>query len=126
MTYLQRYIIRRGDPRHIILHVVGAIWGSYFLWLHNWIWAVAVILFCAIVAELLTAKLNTEGLARTTLGKIMLLHLHPVNLTVQIAGGSLLVYGLWNHSTLSIMSASSLILLGHLWGWNKVNEVLQG
>ncbi len=54
----------------------------------------------------------------------MVLHLHPVNLLVQVLGGCLLIYAVWMHSAVYIMAASSIILIGHLWGWHKVNEAL--
>ena len=55
----------------------------------------------------------------------MVLHLHPVNLLLQIAGIGLLVYSIWIHSGIyTIMIAVSLILIGHMWGWSKVNDAL--
>lgn len=124
MTYAERAIIRRGHPSGIILRVVGAVWGLYFLWIHNWIWTVATIFICELGGLLLSPRMDEEGLSRTTLGKITLLHLHPVNLLMQLAGGGFLIYGVWTHSMIYIMVAASMILLGHLWGWNKVNPAL--
>ena len=124
MTYLERAVVRRGHPRHIILGIVGAIWAIYFLWFHEWVWALVAILLSAGLGRILTMRMREETLAQTTLGKIMLLHLHPVNLLLQIAGFGVLVYGVWIHSGIYIMMAVSAILIGHMWGWGKVNDAL--
>jgi hypothetical protein len=124
MTILERTFIRRGHPRWLILGMVGAIWAFYFLWLHNWASALVAIFVSGILGTLLTGRMNEERLAQTTLGKIMLLHLHPVNLAVQIAGFALLVYSVWIHSAMYMMVAISAILIGHMWGWSKVSEAL--
>src|ERR1700674_3965600 len=86
MTILERTFIRRGHPRWLILGMVGAIWAFYFLWLHDWASALVAIFVSGILGTLLTGRMSEERLAQTTLGKIMLLHLHPVNLSLQIAG----------------------------------------
>lgn len=124
MTFLERAFVRHGHPKDIIVAVVGAIWGFYFLWIHNWIWALAAVLLSAIVARIVTHGMREENLAATTLGKIMLLHLHPMNMMVQIAGFGLLIYSIWTHSEILIMAAVSIILFGHLWDWHKVNDAL--
>ena len=124
MTYVERMIVRRGHPKHIIVGIVAFLWVIYFLWQHNWIWAAAVVVLSAVLGRLSTSGPKEETLAQTLLGKIMLLHLHPVNLTLQMAGFALLAYGIWMHSTLYIMAATSLVFLGHMWGWHRVNEAL--
>jgi hypothetical protein len=124
MTFLEKAFVRRGHPKHIIVAIVAAIWGFYFLWIHNWIGALAAALLSAIIGRILTQGLREENLAQTTLGKIMLLHLHPLNLIVQIVGSILLIYGTWIRSEICIMAAVSIILLGHLWGWHQVNDAL--
>jgi hypothetical protein len=124
MTFLERAFVRRGHPKNVIVAVVGAIWGLYFLWIHDWIWALATVVLSAAVARFLTYGIREENLAQTTLGKIMLLHLHPMNLIVQTAGFGLLIYSIWTHSAILVMAAVSIILFGHLWGWHKVNDAL--
>lgn len=124
MTYMERMVIRRGHPKHIIVGIVGFLWFVYFLWQHDWTWALAVAVLSGVLGRLLTSGTKDESLAPTLLGKIMLLHLHPMNLSVQIVGFALLFYGIWLHSTIYIMVATSLVFLGHMWGWHKVNEAL--
>lgn len=124
MTYLQKTFVRHGHPRHIILAYVGLMWGVYFLWFHNWVGAVTAILLSAVLGRILTDDVREENLAQTTLGKIMLLHMHPINLALQIAGLALAFYGVWIHDGMYVMVAVTVILLGHLWGWHKVNDAL--
>ena len=124
MTYMEKIVIRRGHPKRIIVGIVGFLWFVYFLWQHDWTWALAVAVLSVVMGRLLTSGTKDESLAPTLLGKIMLLHLHPMNLSVQIAGFAVLLYGIWFHSTIYIMLATSIVLLGHMWGWHKVNEAL--
>jgi hypothetical protein len=124
MTYLEKAIIRRGHPKHIILGMVGFLWAVYFLWQHDWAWALGVVLASAILGRVLTSGTREERLAQTVLGKIMLLHLHPMNLTVQVAGFGILLYGVWIHTLMHVLVGTSLVLLGHMWGWHRVNEAL--
>ena len=124
MTYMEKMVIRRGHPKHIIVGIVGFLWFVYFIWQHDWTWALAVAVLSVVMGRLLTSGTKDESLAPTLLGKIMLLHLHPMNLSVQIAGFAVLFYGIWFHSTIYIMLATSIVLLGHMWGWHKVNEAL--
>lgn len=86
MTYMERMVIRRGHPKHIIVGIVGFLWFVYFLWQHDWTWALSIAVLSAVVGMLSTSGTKEETLAPTLLGKIMLLHLHPMNFSVQIAG----------------------------------------
>jgi hypothetical protein len=124
MTYLELFMVRRGHPRQIILHLVGGIWAVYFLWQHNWMWALACFAVSELIAETLTALNDPVVMAQTTIGKIMLLHAHPVNFIVQAGGGLLFIYSVWVRSVLGIMAAASLLLLGHIAGWSKVSRAL--
>lgn len=124
MTYMERMVIRRGHPKHIIVGIVGFLWFVYFLWQHDWKWALVTAVLSAVVGRLATSGTKDETLASTLLGRIMLLHLHPMNFSVQIAGFALLFCGIWFHSTVYIMVATSIVMLGHMWGWHRVNEAL--
>ena len=124
MTFLQEFMLSRGHPRQIILHLVGGMWTVYFLWQHNWLWALGCFAISELTSELLSTQTGAEMLAQTTLGKILLLHANPLNFFVQLLAGVLLVYAIWMHSLTGIMAASSLVLLGHFAGWGKVNPAL--
>jgi len=124
MTYLEKTVVRRGHPKHIIVAIVGFIWVIYFVWTHNWAWAAGVALLTVVTGWILTFGIREELLANTLIGKIMLLHLHPMNLAVQGVGFAILMYGVWIHAAVFALIGASFVFLGHLWGWKKVSEAL--
>jgi hypothetical protein len=124
MTFFERTMVRQGHPRRIIVGIIGFSWVLYFLWTHNWPWATAVAIGGVVLGRVVTIGMHEEQLAQTTLGRILLLHLHPVNILLQISGFAVLLYAFWIHSSLYILVAVSLILLGHMFGWHKVNQAL--
>jgi hypothetical protein len=124
MTYLEKAVIRRAHPKQIIVGIVGFLWFMYFLWLHDWIWALGVGFLSVIVGWILTSGTNEEHLAKTLFGKIMLLHLHPMNVAAQLAGFLTLLYGVWLHAVVYVLVGVSLVFMGHLWGWHKVSQAL--
>jgi hypothetical protein len=124
MTLLERAAVRHGHPRHIIVAYLSFAWLIYFLWVHNWLAGSIAVCAGIILGRILTLNVQEEVLGGTTLGKIMLLHLHPLNLSLQLAGLATLVYGVWFHSGMWIMLAMTVIMIGHMWGWHKVNEAL--
>jgi hypothetical protein len=68
--------------------------------------------------------MHEEQLAQTTLGKISLLHLHPMNVLLQSIGFAVLLCSFWIHSAMYVLLAISVILIRHIWGWHRVNEAL--
>ena len=124
MTSLERAMLRHGHPRRIIVGIISLVWGLYSLWFHNWIWAVVALVVGLGLGRIATLGMHEEQLAQTTLGKLLLLHLHPVNVLLQFAGFAVLSYGCWIHSGVYILLSVSMILLGHMWGWHKVNDAL--
>jgi hypothetical protein len=87
-------------------------------------WAVVALVAGLALGRIATLGMHEEQLAQTTLGKILLLHLHPLNVVIQLSGFAVLLYSFWIHSSVHILLAVSMILLGHMWGWHKVNEAL--
>ncbi len=124
MTFLEKTVIRRGHPRNMVVGLVGLIWVVYFLWIHNWMGAVTAALLSAVFGSVLTWRIPEQRLGETVWGKMMILHLHPVNAVTQLMGFSLVVYGIWLHSAVYTMTGVSLVLIGHLWGWSKVSNAL--
>ena len=124
MSFFEKMVVRSGHPRRIIVGVITMIWMFYFLWFHVWIWATVALIVGVTLGMLATVGMHEEELAKTTLGKILLLHLHPFNVVLQAAGFSGLLYSFWAHSGVCMLMAISTILLGHMWGWHKVNEAL--
>ena len=65
-----------------------------------------------------------DQLAQTTFGKILLLHLPPANVIAQSVGLAIVLCSVWIHSGRSIGLGVSMVLVGHIWGWHKVNQAL--
>lgn len=122
MTFSERIIIRSGHPRRIIVGLVTFIWMLYFLWFHNWLGAGLALIVGVPLSRVVTRGMHEEQLAQTTFGKILLLYLHPVNVIVQSIGFGVLLCSVWIHSGLNIALGVSMILLGHMLGWHKVNQ----
>ena len=122
LTAIQRLMVRRFHPTALFIDLAGAIWVFYFFWRHEWVAALLTLALTRAVATASVWKKNPEALSQTTLGKIGLLHLHPVNLLLQLIGVIPLLYGLWHHSGEFILAGVSLIFLGHVFGWEKIDR----
>lgn len=121
-SWIERYTLRRFHPVSIFFDFVGVTWFVFFLWQHNWQAAIAVAVAERIAAALIVRNADVEALAGTMLGKLGLLHLHPVNATIQILGAVTAAYGVWQHGGLVILAGLSLVFLGHTFGWPKVDR----
>ncbi|HLW53073.1 MAG TPA: hypothetical protein VKW06_09525 [Candidatus Angelobacter sp.] len=119
---IERVMLHHGDPRSIIFSIIGAAWAFYFLWTHQWFFALTAVVLATVLGRLFSVNLDEVRFSRTILGKMMLLHLHPANLTIQTVAGVYLIYAVWAHSGLGIMMAGSAIFAGHLWGWDEVHN----
>ena len=124
MTFFERSVVRSGHPRRIIVGVITLMWVLYSLWFHFWAWAVVALIVGLAFGVLTTAGMNVEELGQTILGKILLLHLHPVNVALQTFGFAVLLYSFWVHSAVSMLLAISVIMVGHMFGWHKVSHAL--
>jgi hypothetical protein len=120
-SMFERYILARTHPASLFLGSAGLIWEVYFLWSGNWMAALAILISERIVSTLIGWRSNPQAVAETTLGKIAILHLHPVNLVVQLCGLVVSVAGVWLHETQLILGGVSLILVGHVFGWGRVD-----
>jgi hypothetical protein len=124
MTFFERSVVRSGHPRRIIIGAITLMWVLYSLWIHVWAWAVVALIVGVAFGLLATAGMNVEELGQTILGKILLLHLHPVNVALQACGFAVLLYAFWVHSAVLMLLAISVILVGHMFGWHKVSHAL--
>ena len=124
-NWAQKYMLRRFHPRSIFIDSAGFIWFAYFFWNHDWQLGLAAAIVGRAVAVLSVMNLNTDFFAETTLGKVALLHLNPFNLITQLSGLIVLLYGIWYHSTELILGGASIILIGHSFGWSKVDSRLE-
>ena len=125
LTLIDHYFLMRFHPRKIIFDVVGAIWATYFLWNKNWQAAMIAIVAMGGLGLFFTRKVDPELMSQTILGKIGLLHKHPINLTLNLIGIIPLIYGLWMHEEVVILLGLSVIIMGHFFGWSKVNSKLR-
>ncbi|MBY0314862.1 MAG: hypothetical protein K2Q26_05050 [Bdellovibrionales bacterium] len=119
---LQKYVLLRFHPRSIFIDSIGQLWFIYYLWDHNLMSALAALTACRLVSLLSVIDIDTNLFARTTLGKVALLHLHPYNLILQLIGTLVLIYGVWQNSAEILLIGISWILFGHVWGWGDVDR----
>lgn len=124
LSMVEKYLLMRAHPRSIFTDIVGLIWFLYFTWNHNWTAALLVFTIFRIVALALVWKVNIELLSKTVVGKIALLHIHPINLIIQLTGFIIFLNGIWQHTLYLILVGISIILLGHLFGWANVDPCL--
>lgn len=124
LSWLQRLILRRLHPLSMIFDLIGVMWAVYFLWAHNWGAAVAVFLVARAIGVALAWNARLDLLSQTVMGRIALLHLHPVNLALQTMGAAGAIWGLWTHAAVPILGGLSLIFAGHAVGWEKVHKAL--
>ncbi len=125
LTRIQSMVLTRAHPRRMVFEVIGWTWGVYFLWNQHWMPALGAVLISGFAGYLSTKKSDSQKIAQTTFGKIALLHLHPANISIQLAGLAGLAWALWNHSAIGILVSFSIILLGHLFGWSRVSEAFR-
>jgi hypothetical protein len=120
LNAFERYIVRRAHPASLFVEVVGLTWFVYFFAQHLWREAILSVIIARILGQIVVKDANTNDLAQTTIGKIALLHLDPVNMTVQLAGFVWWALGVWQGDLRQILAGMSLIFLGHLRGWGGV------
>lgn len=119
---LKKFALLRFHPRSIIINTAVFCWFIYYLWIQDIESAVSIAIFGRIVSLLAVMYANPDQIAKTTLGKIGLLHLNPYNLFTQIIGFVVLFFGVWEHHAEIILAGISLILVGHIYGWEKVTH----
>ena len=122
LTWMQNYALKKAHPSNLFVESIGAIWATYYLYQHNWQLAVISILLMKVLGFMLVKDINPHKMAETTLGKIALLHLHPWNIINQTIGFAMSVYAVWQHSVEGILVGVSIILLGHIMGWSRVDS----
>ncbi|MCH8049619.1 hypothetical protein IH979_02815 [Patescibacteria group bacterium] len=110
----RKIALQHTIPQYLIFDGLGFIWASYFVWQHQLILALVVLIVSWLLASFVVRKKNEEAYAKTPFGRLMLSHLAPWSLAFHIPGYIVLIYSFWVHSGFYILLAISLILLGHL------------
>ena len=122
LNAFERLVIRRAHPRSLFINAAGALWLFYYLAQHDWMMALLMLVAFRVAAYASVWNVDPNALAQTTLGKIALLHLHPLNLVVQTAGLIPMLYGVWQHSVELILVGLTFVFLGHFFGWSRVDR----
>ncbi len=120
-SFLERLILRVVHPRFMVFYIIGGLWIVFGLWRHDWLMAASALVVSRALGYISVRHADLSKIADTTLGKIALLHLNPVNLTLQTAGVFLALFGIWQHQVFQILSGLSLLFLGHGLGWENVH-----
>jgi hypothetical protein len=125
LSTLEKFIVRSSHPVSLYFQVIGSIWFVFFFWNHLWIEALLTYLVARFLGALAVSRTDVGVLGQTMLARLALLHLHGSNLLIQSAGLLVALYGLWMHETRVILTGLSLILLGHVQGWDRVDPRLK-
>lgn len=122
---LERLMLMRFHPRCQVFSSIGVIWSVYFL--YNYDWPKALMAAVVFIALGMTSVLGVkfDEFAETTLGRLALLHTHTGNLFIQLIGLVPSVYGIWTHSVEFTLIGLSIVIIGHVFGWDKVDRRLK-
>jgi hypothetical protein len=121
LNLLQKAAVRHAHPASFIMNLLGVIWAGYFLWLHQWVWAM-LCLVAGVLGDVVFASLDRGYLilAKSQLNafqKLLVYHTHPVNLILHLIGLVCYVLGAWYHAVSLLLAAVSFVLLGHVFPW---------
>ena len=112
-------MLQHAHPAKFVAEILGVIWGSYFLWIHNWIAAMISSLILFLGSTIALWYRPIEHLTETALGKIMLVYTTPTNFVIYNLTALPVIYGLWTHQGLYFVGGYSLLLLPHLRTWKR-------
>ena len=115
-------MLQHAHPMKFVAEVLGIMWGAYFLWNHQWIWAFTVSMAFFLLSTIFLWGDRFEYLSHTHLGRALLVYSYPLNFLLYNISIVPLVYGLWIHSGFFINLGVSVILLPHLWSWNQAGK----
>jgi len=112
-------MLQHAHPAKFVAEILGILWCTYFLWIHNWIGAVISSLIFFLGSTIALWNKPIDDLAETALGKIMLVYATPSNFVIYNLSALPVIYGLWMHRGPYIVAGYSLLLLPHLWAWKR-------
>jgi len=120
LSTINRILIRHAHPVSFSFHLIGLMWGGYFLW--NGSLGLAIICFVVIIGigEFIGWKDRLYIFSPENINKFqaMLIQVFdPFNFLLHIIGGVFFMFGLWRHSALLILFGLTFIPIGHLVPW---------
>lgn len=125
LGFMERYVVRSSHPVSLYFQAIGSMWFIFFFWNHLWVEALLSYVICRFIGALAVSRADPRSLSQGLLGRLALLHLHGSNFIVQLAGMIVLLYGVWMHETRVLLTGITLILVGHVQGWDRVDPRLK-
>jgi hypothetical protein len=121
LNFWEKAAVRHAHPASFVLNILGLLWAGYFLWFHQWWWAVLCFLFI-ILGGLVWASIDRPYLLQArselnTFQKLLVYHTNPTNLIFHLVALALYLVGTWRHSPIFLLGAFSFVLLGHIFPW---------
>jgi hypothetical protein len=118
---LEQITLRLAHPRSIFVRLSALPWMIYFCWRGDLFIFFGIYFIALAVSLVMTYTSTVEQIARTTIGKIALLHMHPINIALQVFGVISFFFGVFEHTTEAMLFGFTLISLGHFFGWSRVD-----
>jgi hypothetical protein len=125
LSLIERYLVRSSHPVSLYFQAIGLVWFVFFFWNHLWVEAILSYVICRFIGALSVSGTDATSLAKLLLGRLALLQLYGSNFIVHLAGVVVLLYGIWLHETRVVLTGISLVLLGHVQGWDRVDSRLK-
>lgn len=121
-SFVEMHALRHAHPRKMFCDVVAMLWAFYFLYYQNWLGAVLSVAVIGGLGMASAWNIDADKMAHTTLGRLALLHLKPMNFALNLLGAIGLAYGVWTHSVETTLIGASVLLLGHIQGWSEMDS----
>lgn len=113
-NFMERVMLQHAYIPKLVTDCLGIVLGLFFLWNQNLIFGLLCLFGMSILGSVIAWKQNVHQLARTKLGRWMLIQANPINLIVRTVGFGVLCYGVWLHSTVVIVIGCFIVITGRL------------
>ncbi|GEM_PF-6455526 len=120
MKFMERMILTYAHPARLIGKLLGAIWLLYYIWHHRLILGIFVATVLTLLGLFFSWNYTPSKFRKTHFGKLILLHLNPLNYALHVVGFIVLAYGMWLHYSFPILLGVSIMMLGHIRGYRIV------
>jgi len=123
LNRMQRMVLLHAHPANFVLHLLGLMWGSFFIWNHRLWYALLCLIGLSFLGYILAWRdrsyLQVTSSSLNLFQKLLLYHYEIPNLILHLLGFGLFFYGTWIHRAWVILMAFSLLLIGHVNPWMK-------